>query len=233
MSATATATNNLPRLKARYNNTIKAQLAKDLGIENPMQIPKLDKIVINMGVGEAVNDRKKVDAAAADLALIAGQKPVITRSKKSIAVFKLREGMAIESSPAICPLRMRVSISPKGSLNAIFLAPRLPAGLDDAGQMSGGGQLAQCNARQFHLAVHAASPSRELAAVPNPRLRSVARQFGELHLRREPFLDRLRPILGNRLQRTTLGIVLLGHLDPALVLLDRAGLSHGTGLRLN
>ena len=68
---------------------------KKFGYANVMQIPKIEKIVINMGVGEAVNDRKKVDTAAADLALIAGQKPVITRSRKAIATYKLREGMAI------------------------------------------------------------------------------------------------------------------------------------------
>jgi len=91
MSATSTQ----PRLKARYNNTIKAQLAKDLGINNEMQIPKLDKIVINMGVGEAVADSKKINSAMADLAKIAGQKPVATKARTSIAGFKLREGMTV------------------------------------------------------------------------------------------------------------------------------------------
>ena len=91
MSATSTQ----PRLKARYNNTIKAQLAKDLGINNEMQIPKLDKIVINMGVGDAVSNAKNLDEAVDELTLIAGQKPVITRAKKSIAGFRLREGMPI------------------------------------------------------------------------------------------------------------------------------------------
>ncbi|MGD9982518.1 MAG: 50S ribosomal protein L5 [Reyranellaceae bacterium] len=85
----------MTRLQDVYQNTVRPALQKEFNYENAMQVPRLDKIVINMGVGEAVNDRKKVDAAVADLTLIAGQKPVVTRSKKSIAVFKLREGMAI------------------------------------------------------------------------------------------------------------------------------------------
>ena len=91
MSATSTQ----PRLKARYNNTIKAQLAKDLGINNEMQIPKLDKIVINMGVGRATQQPSLLEKAVEDLTVIAGQKPVVTRSANSIAGFKLREGQAI------------------------------------------------------------------------------------------------------------------------------------------
>ena len=85
----------MPRLKSRYNNTIKAQLAKDLGIENEMQIPKLEKIVINMGVGEATQQPSLLEKAVADLTLIAGQKPVVTKAQNSIANFKLREGQAI------------------------------------------------------------------------------------------------------------------------------------------
>jgi large subunit ribosomal protein L5 len=84
-----------PRLKARYNNTIKSQLAKDLGIENEMQIPKLDKIVINMGVGRATQQPSLLEKAVDDLTLIAGQKPIVTRAQHSIAGFKLREGQAI------------------------------------------------------------------------------------------------------------------------------------------
>ena len=90
-----TATSTMPRLKSRYNNTIKAQLAKDLGIENEMQIPKLEKIVINMGVGEATQQPSLLEKAVADLTLIAGQKPVVTKAQNSIANFKLREGQAI------------------------------------------------------------------------------------------------------------------------------------------
>ena len=84
-----------PRLKAHYEKVVRDALKEKFGYQNVMQIPKIEKIVINMGVGEAVNDRKKVDAAVADLTAISGQKPVVTKSKKSIAVFKLREGMAI------------------------------------------------------------------------------------------------------------------------------------------
>jgi large subunit ribosomal protein L5 len=93
MSTTVTATQ--PRLKARYNNTIKSQLAKDLGINNEMQIPKLDKIVINMGVGRATQQPSLLEKAVEDLTVIAGQKPIITRAGTSIAGFKLREGQAI------------------------------------------------------------------------------------------------------------------------------------------
>jgi large subunit ribosomal protein L5 len=89
------ATATQPRLKARYNNTIKAQLAKDLGIDNEMQIPKLEKIVINMGVGRATQQPSLLEKAVEDLTVIAGQKPIITRATNSIAGFKLREGQAI------------------------------------------------------------------------------------------------------------------------------------------
>lgn len=89
------ATSTQPRLKSRYNNTIKTQLAKDLGIDNVMQIPALEKIVINMGVGQATQQPKLLDKAVEELTLIAGQKPVVTRAQTSIAGFKLREGQAI------------------------------------------------------------------------------------------------------------------------------------------
>lgn len=84
-----------PRLKSHYEKVVRGALKKKFGYANVMQIPRIEKIVINMGVGEAVNDRKKVDVAAGDLALIAGQKPVITRARKAIATYKVREGMAI------------------------------------------------------------------------------------------------------------------------------------------
>ena len=84
-----------PRLKKQYADKIRAALKEEFGYKNDMQIPRLDKIVLNMGVGEAVSDTKKVRAAAADLAQIAGQKPVVTKAKKSIAGFKLREEMPI------------------------------------------------------------------------------------------------------------------------------------------
>jgi large subunit ribosomal protein L5 len=83
------------RLKKVYEEQIKAQLKQEFSYGNDMQIPRLDKIVINMGVGENAQDSKKIQGALADMALIAGQKPVVTRSKKSIAGFKLREDMPI------------------------------------------------------------------------------------------------------------------------------------------
>jgi large subunit ribosomal protein L5 len=85
----------VPRLRTQYEESIKADLMKEFGFKNVMQLPKLDKIVLNMGIGEAVNDTKKVKAAAADLELIAGQKPVITHARKSIAGFKVRENMPL------------------------------------------------------------------------------------------------------------------------------------------
>ena len=83
------------RLKEKYNSEIKSALQKDLGLENIMAVPKLEKIVINMGLGEATQNVKIMDPLLADLGSIAGQKPVITKAKKSIAAFKLREGMPI------------------------------------------------------------------------------------------------------------------------------------------
>jgi large subunit ribosomal protein L5 len=83
-----------PRMKAQYTK-VKSELTEKFGYKNPMQVPRIEKIVLNMGIGEAVNDRKKVDNAAADLAMIAGQRPVITRARKSIATYKVRENMAI------------------------------------------------------------------------------------------------------------------------------------------
>ena len=85
----------VPRLRAQYEDSIKADLMKQFGYKNVMQLPKLEKIVLNMGVGEAVNDTKKVKSAAADLEKIAGQKPVITHARKSIAGFKVRENMPL------------------------------------------------------------------------------------------------------------------------------------------
>jgi large subunit ribosomal protein L5 len=84
-----------PRLKSHYEKVVRDALKEKFGYKNVMQIPRIEKIVLNMGVGEAVNDRKKVDTAASDLAMISGQKPVITRARKAIATYKVREGMAI------------------------------------------------------------------------------------------------------------------------------------------
>ena len=84
-----------PRLKVHYENVVRDQLTKKFNYKNVMQVPRIEKIVINMGVGEAVGDRKKVESAANDLTLIAGQRAVTTRARKSIATFKLRAGMPI------------------------------------------------------------------------------------------------------------------------------------------
>lgn len=84
-----------PRLQAVYEKDIKAGLQKQFNYQNPMQVPKLDKIVINMGVGEVVNDSKTINHAVSDLSLITGRKPLVTRSKKSIAGFKLRENLPL------------------------------------------------------------------------------------------------------------------------------------------
>ncbi len=85
----------MTRLKEHYDKVVKPALMKEFGYKNPLQVPRLDKIVINMGVGEAVQDVKKVDAAVRELAAITGQKPVVTHAKKSIATFKLRENQPI------------------------------------------------------------------------------------------------------------------------------------------
>jgi large subunit ribosomal protein L5 len=84
-----------PRLKKKYAEEIRAKLKEEFGYTNDMQIPKLDKVVINMGVGEAVSDSKKIKTALAEMEKIAGQKPVATKARKSIAGFKLREDMTI------------------------------------------------------------------------------------------------------------------------------------------
>jgi large subunit ribosomal protein L5 len=83
------------RLQEHYIQTVRESLTKEFSYKNAFEVPKLDKVVINMGVGEAVNDRKAVDGAVADLTAITGQKPVVTKSRVSIATFKLRENMAI------------------------------------------------------------------------------------------------------------------------------------------
>ena len=84
-----------PRLKTEYEERIVKAMTEKFGYKNRMEVPRLDKIVLNMGVGEATQDKKKVDIAASEMELIAGQKPVVTKAKKSIAQFKLREGMPI------------------------------------------------------------------------------------------------------------------------------------------
>jgi large subunit ribosomal protein L5 len=95
-----------PRLKERYFKTVVPALMKERGYTNPYQVPRLEKIVINMGVGEGRENAKVLDFATADLQLITGQKPVITRAKKSIANFKLREGVPIGAKVTIRSARM-------------------------------------------------------------------------------------------------------------------------------
>ncbi|HAK99027.1 MAG TPA: 50S ribosomal protein L5 [Rhodobiaceae bacterium] len=85
----------IPRLKTHYDDSVRAQLTEQFSYANPMQVPKLDKVVLNMGIGEATTDTKKVKAAYADMELIAGQKPVVTRARNSIATFKVREDMPL------------------------------------------------------------------------------------------------------------------------------------------
>jgi len=91
----ATATSTAPRLKQRYQADIRAALKSELGLSNPMQVPKIEKIVINMGVGRATQQPSLLEGAVADLTKISGQKPIITKAKDSIAGFKLRENQAI------------------------------------------------------------------------------------------------------------------------------------------
>src|SRR6059058_5266869 len=95
-----------PRLKSEYKTRIRKALRDKFGYTNEMQIPKLDKIVLNMGIGEAVADSKKVASAMTDLAKIAGQKPVATKARTSIAGFKLREGMTIGAKVTLRQDRM-------------------------------------------------------------------------------------------------------------------------------
>jgi large subunit ribosomal protein L5 len=96
----------MTRLQEHYAKTVLPSLMKEFGYSNVMQAPRLDKIVINMGVGEAVQDGKKVDAAVKELTLIAGQRPVVTKAKKSIATFKLRENMPIGCKVTLRRARM-------------------------------------------------------------------------------------------------------------------------------
>jgi len=96
----------VPRLRTHYQDVVRPQLIEKFGYTNPMQVPRLEKIVLNMGVGEAVGDSKLVKVAADDLAKIAGQRPAITKARKSIATFKLREGMDIGAKVTLRKIRM-------------------------------------------------------------------------------------------------------------------------------
>ena len=95
-----------PRLKQRFRDEIVPALQRELGLENVMQVPRLDKIVVNMGIGDAVKDGRLLEAALEDLTIITGQKPVVTKARQSIAGFKLREGMAIGAKVTLRGNRM-------------------------------------------------------------------------------------------------------------------------------
>src|ERR1700732_26626 len=96
----------IPRLRAEYDKRIRPKLTEQFGYGNIMQVPRLDKVVLNMGVGEAVNDRKKAELAAADLSLIAGQKAVVTYSRIAIATFQLRKTQPIGCKVTLRKARM-------------------------------------------------------------------------------------------------------------------------------
>ncbi|HZL31268.1 MAG TPA: 50S ribosomal protein L5 [Pseudolabrys sp.] len=100
------ASDYVARLRTHYEQVVREELTKKFEYKNKMQVPMITKVVLNMGIGEGVADRKKVDSAAADLALIAGQKPVITKSRKSIANYKLRDGQAIGCKVTLRKTRM-------------------------------------------------------------------------------------------------------------------------------
>ena len=95
-----------PRLKVDYEDKIRGAMREKFAYKNVMQVPRIEKVVLNMGIGEAVNDRKKVESAANDLSLIAGQRPQITKARKSIATFKLRDGMSIGAKVTLRGVRM-------------------------------------------------------------------------------------------------------------------------------
>ncbi len=105
-TAPATPARETPRMLERYRSEVRGKLQQEFGYKNPMQVPRLEKIVINMGVGEAAADQKKLDSAVAELALISGQKPVKTKAKKAIAGFKIREGLPIGCKVTLRQARM-------------------------------------------------------------------------------------------------------------------------------
>ena len=106
MSETQMGAAELPRMHRRYLDEVRGKLQAEFGYTNPMQVPRLQKIVINMGVGEAAGDQKKLDAAVAELTLIAGQKPIKTIAKKAIAGFKIRAGLPIGCKVTLRKTRM-------------------------------------------------------------------------------------------------------------------------------
>ena len=116
----------MPRLRTHYDDVVRAGLVESFGYKNVMEVPKLDKVVLNMGVGEAVADSKKVKAALADLEQIAGQKPIITHARKSIAGFKVREEMPLGVKVTLRKARMYEFIDRLGTI-------ALPRGRDFRG----------------------------------------------------------------------------------------------------
>jgi large subunit ribosomal protein L5 len=102
----ATTTTEQPRLKVRFEQELVAQLREQLGLENVMEVPRMEKIVVNMGVGRATQQRSLLDGAVNDLTIITGQKPLVTKAKKSIATFKLREGNEIGAKVTLRGVRM-------------------------------------------------------------------------------------------------------------------------------
>ena len=98
--------NYIPRLRQQYDDVVRPQLLEEFGYNNPMQIPRVEKIVLNMGVGESTQDSKKARKASEDLTLIAGQKAMVTRARKSIATFKVREDMPLGAKVTLRNIRM-------------------------------------------------------------------------------------------------------------------------------
>jgi large subunit ribosomal protein L5 len=96
----------VPRMKIRYREELLPRLMQELGLDNPMRVPRLEKIVVNMGIGDAIRDGKLLEAAVADLAQITGQKPAVTKARKSIAQFKVRQGMSIGAKVTLRGARM-------------------------------------------------------------------------------------------------------------------------------
>jgi large subunit ribosomal protein L5 len=105
-SAPAASPEEMPRMQKRYREEVRAKLQEEFGYTNPMQVPRLEKIVINMGVGDATTDQKKLDAAVSELTAIAGQRPVKTLAKKAIAGFKIRKGLPIGCKVTLRKARM-------------------------------------------------------------------------------------------------------------------------------
>ena len=96
----------IPRLRQQYDDVVRGKMLEEFGYKNPMQVPRIEKIVLNMGVGESTQDSKKARIAAEDLTLIAGQKAMVTRASKSIATFKVREGMPLGAKVTLRNIRM-------------------------------------------------------------------------------------------------------------------------------